>query len=310
MQDMFMSLQQFEESYVRFSAFEESFRHIANAIQIFRQAGIVQNLRILGESGTGKTTLCKLIKKEYPRQVLVEQDIVPVLIVPIPSNPSILSLIESIFNELEYPIEIKGNIPAKMRTLIKICKEVKLEMIVFDEAQHLRDRGQSKTHHMVADWLKTLMDALKIPFVMLGLPNLEKLLQSNEQLRRRYSQKIYLALGQTAHISVESECGQLFQSLAEDLPIPFRLNEMAWNDFSVRLYYACDGRIAYLKKLMFGSLKIALEEKSSEITIHEFKLAFRRLIWWEADGALNPFAAEFEYRRLDRAGEPFEKDMS
>ena len=306
--DMFLGLEQFEHEYIQFSSFQNGLNQIENAITTFRKTKIADNLRILGESGSGKTTLCQLVKGKYPRQVLKEQDIVPVLVVPVPSSVTIGSLIDAIFLELQYPIETKGTTSRRSAILIDLCIALKVEMIIFDEAQHLHDRGQAKTHYMVADWLKTLMDALSIPMVLVGLPNLEKLLQVNEQLRRRFSKKLYLALGQDAALPIQNECAILFHSLQEVLPLPFQSSESSMGEFYNRLYFACDGRIAYLKKLMLGALRMALENNLAYITPLEFELAFKHLIWWEGEKALNPFHADFEFRRLDRANEPFEKD--
>ncbi len=308
--ELFSALENLENENVRFFAFENALHHIDDALITYRKTGIAQNIRILGESGSGKTTLCKLIKNQYPRKVVKERDHIPVLVVPVPSSATIIGLVQAIFRELEHPVHVRGNVTAITATVIDLLKAVNIEMIVFDEAQHLHERGLTRTHYMVADWLKTVLDAIKVPMVLVGLPNLEKLLQVNEQLRRRFSKKIYLSLGQQQEIPMESECMQLFSSLIDSSPIPFSLQQSSWQDFSQRLYYACDGRVAYLKKLMLGAMRMAMELQLPEITIREFECTFRQLVWLEGERGLNPFHTEFTFRRLDRTSEPFEKDYS
>jgi DNA transposition AAA+ family ATPase len=59
---------------------------------------------------------------------------------------------------------------------------------------------------MVGDWIKSLIDQTGVPTVFLGLPRLEQILQVNEQLRRRFSRRIRLALGQSDKSSIHAEC--------------------------------------------------------------------------------------------------------
>lgn len=308
--DMFLKLEQFDNDFIQFTSLQKSLYEIESAINTYRKANIVENLRILGESGSGKSTLCELIKNKYPRLILKEQDIVPVLVVQVPPNVTINSLIDAIFSELELPVAIPGTTTRKTRQLTELCWALKIEMIVFDEAQHLYDRGQLKTHYMVADWLKSLMDKLNVPIVLVGLPNLERLLQVNAQLRRRFSKKIYLTVGNGDIDSQQSECAAIFHGLQQALPIPFQLPDKSMDEFYVRITYACDGRIAYLKKLMLSALRIAMENNLTSISQYEFELAFKEQIWLEAEKSLNPFHTDFIFRRLDRIGEPFENDAS
>ena len=137
---MFLGLEQFEHEYVQFSSFQNGLSQIENAMTTFRKTKIVDNLRILGESGSGKTTLCQRVKGKFPRQVLKEQDVVPVLVVPVPSSVTIGSLIDAIFSELQYPIETKGTTSRRSAILIDLCIALKVEMIIFDEANETESR--------------------------------------------------------------------------------------------------------------------------------------------------------------------------
>lgn len=304
--ETFQALQQFEAEYIQFPPFQKAFTAIEENLSLYRETGIAQHFLILGESGTGKSSLCRLIAERYPRFALPERDIIPVLIVSVPPIVSLSSLIEAMLTGLGHPFPTLGNLSRKTVTFITLCKACNVEMILFDEAQHLHDRGQIKSHYMVGDWLKRLIDELQIPTVFLGLPRLELLLKVNEQLRRRFSKKIYLSLGQNVNESIHQECLQLFISLGESLPIRLTAGDYGWEQLGVRLSYACDGRVAYIKKLMSSALRFAMELQLNEIGPQDFAVVFKREVWWEAEGKLNPFHPDFVFRRLDRADEPFE----
>jgi hypothetical protein len=172
------------------------------------------------------------------------------------------------------------------------------------------DRGQSKVHYMVADWFKHVIDQIGVPTVLLGLPSLEMLLQVNEQLRRRFSRRVRLALGQSESVSIEDECLQLFMSLASSIELHVSAQPYSWREMGMRLHHACDGRVGYIKKILTAALRSSLEAGLDHIDVPLLERAFTDEVWWEGVGALNPFNAAFEFRRLDRGGEPFQRVMA
>jgi len=74
----------------------------------------------------------------------------------------------------------------------------------------------------------------------------------------------------------------------------------------LRIYYASDGRVSYIKRLLATALREVLQNDIEKISPEILEKAFTNEIWWEGTGALNPFNQRFEFRRLDRGGEPFE----
>jgi hypothetical protein len=301
------ALSRFDEEYIPFPPFVAAGRAIETNLALFRETGIAQNLLVLGESGTGKSSLCRWLGQKYPRFALFDRDVLPLLIVFVPPAATISGMVEAMLHALGDPLPASGTVSAKTARVITLCRACRVEMILFDEAQHIHDRGQSTTHYMVGDWLKSLIDHVGVPTVFLGLPRLEQLLQVNEQLRRRFSRRIRLALGQSETDTIHSECLQLFISLGTCLPIPLSCGDSGWGELGMRLYYASDGRVAYIKKLLASALRRALETEAKEIGPSLLEHAFTDELWWEGVGRLNPFNPAFEFRRLDRGNEPFER---
>lgn len=151
---------------------------------------------------------------------------------------------------------------------------------------------------------------LGVPTVLLGLPRVASLLQVNEQVRRRFSRRRYLQMGQQGETSVEAECLQLFLSLGDNFPIPVSCGSMGWSEMAQRIYFACDGRVAYIKKLLAGGIRLALEQELPNVGPQTLEIAFTQDVWWEGVDQLNPFNERFEFRRLNRANEPFEQVLT
>lgn len=300
-------LAQFNREHLLFPPYVAAFQQIDGLISFYRETGVAQHLLILGESGSGKTTLCRDITRKYPRFVLPEQDVVPVLHVPIPSAATIASATEAMLARLGDPAPGIGTNSAKTTRAIKLARTLKVEILLIDEAQHIQDRGRLATQYLVGDWLKTVIDELDVPTVLLGLPRTEQLLQVNEQLRRRFSQRRNLQMGQDPDTPIETECLQLFVSLGATLPVSINAGEFGWPELGTRIYHACDGRVAYVKKLLAGAIRIAVERDLREVDPGVLEEAFTREVWWEGIGPLNPFNPRFVFRRLALANEPFER---
>lgn len=305
--DIYNALQRFDEEYIPFPPFVAATQSIETNLAIYRETGLAQHLLVLGESGTGKSSLCHWIGQKYQRFELPDRDVLPALIVDIPPAATIASVAESMLEKLGDPGPVTGTASSKTARVITLCRECRVEIVLFDEAQHIQDRGKTTTHYMVGDWLKSLIDEMRVPTVFLGLPRLEQLLQVNEQLRRRFSRRVRLALGQSDVASIHNECLQLFISLGACIPLPVSPHPYGWDEMGIRLYYASDGRVAYIKKLLSTALWRAMETQTSQICPEVLERVFTEAVWWQGIGRLNPFHPEFEFRRLDRGGEPFER---
>lgn len=303
----FMALSQFSQEHLNFPPFMSAFEEVERALQLYRSGAMIQNLLITGESGTGKTTLCQLICQKYPRIVLPERDVQPVLYVSIPPAATIGGVAEAMLTRLGDPQPGQGTGSAKTARVARLAKGVGVELLLIDEANHIQDRGRSPTQYLVGDWVKSLMDNLQVPTVLLGLPRVENLLRVNEQLRRRFSRQMRMELGQNPDKSVEQECLDLFYTLASCMPIPFSIGSESWESLACRVYFATDGRVAYLKKLLISAIRLAFEQSLNEIRRQELAQAFETEIWPQGTGTLNPFSRDFVFRRLDRQGEPFEQ---
>lgn len=305
--DTSAALLRFDGEYIPFPPFVLAKEAIEENLTLFRETGLARHLLVLGESGSGKSSLCRWIGEQHPRRILPDRDVVEALIVSVPPMGTIVGIAEKMLEALGDPARQSGTVTQRTARIVTLCRECRVEQILFDEAQHVYDRGRNRSHYLMADWFKHLIDEINVPTTLLGLPSLEMLLQSNEQLRRRFSRRIPLVLGQSDTESIETECLQLFISLASCMEVGVSSDPYGWREMGIRIYYACDGRVGYVKKILAAALRICLETGAEQIQAAMLEQAFRDEIWWDGVGALNPFNNGFKFRRLDRGGEPFQK---
>src|SRR5690606_2321479 len=223
------------------------------------------------------TSLARAFQMRYPKAHFAEQTVTPVLLVEIPSLGTVGAVAQAILRALSDPYPEKGRIAdqtARIEILIRSCKT---EMLILDEAQHIYDRGRSKTQYATADWLKTLINGIGIPVILFGIPRLENLLEVNVQLRRRFAAPMELSIGSPSDIGFLNANFDVINALAPALPIPLSLRKITPADLTQRIYFATDGRVGYLKRLLSIALQAAWESDDSEITLDTLEGAFTHI---------------------------------
>lgn len=294
-------------SYLMFPAFEAAYRQMEEYLNAYRKTGYPQHLLIIGESGAGKTTLATLFSQNHPRSDLPEGDIVPALYVAIPPAATIAGTVEAILTQLKDPAPSYGTVSVKTARAVALARSCHVEMLLLDEAQHIQDRGKSQTQYFVGDWLKAFMDALNVPVTMLGLPRTRQLLQVNDQLRRRFTRTLTLAVSSDRHEIDETESLELFTSLARVLPTKLERKPYTWGELGLRLHFATSSRIAYVKQLLIGAIENLVLMGDRELSITHLEKGFTTHIWLDGVNELNPFHQSFVFRTLDQIGEPFHR---
>ena len=156
--------------------------------------------------------LTELVLRQEPRLTNLKW-----IKVEVPAAATIAGTVEAVLAQLGDLQPERGTVSVKTARAVKIARSCGVEMLIFDEAQHIQDRGRAHSQYFVGDWLKSFMDALGAPVTLLGLPRTQILLQVNEQLRRRFTHRISLTTQQDAD-SNEAESLRLFTSLASALP--------------------------------------------------------------------------------------------
>jgi len=141
---------------------------------------------VLGPSRVGKTMLIHSLARSHPAQVKDGVRHVPVLVVRVPTPATPKQLPRSVLMALGAPIPTSMASTALM--FERMARQLKLadtRVLLFEEASHIVDTGTRLPPRAAGDWFKQLMDQLNVSVVLFGVPRLERLLESNEQLRYR-----------------------------------------------------------------------------------------------------------------------------
>ncbi|MFM0428438.1 TniB family NTP-binding protein [Paraburkholderia aspalathi] len=262
-------------------------------------------LLIMGVSGSGKSTLRKEYARHHPPRETDEGTVIPVLHLELPAQPTIKNVAERILLALGDPLFARGSAEAMTARIVTLFRNCCVELVILDEFQHFIDHSREKIETKVSDWLKHLVNATRVPFVLMGLHRCQRILQSNEQLRRRFSRQISLEPFGIADRKARRVFDGLLRSIWGALPVKCVPELSSGGDDIERIHFATYGLMGYVMTLITTSVEIVLEEGLPAIDRDVLAKAFTVSIWPESNGRLNPFHPRFINRPLTNPEEPF-----
>jgi hypothetical protein len=294
-----------EQERLFYPSFDQAIQRISRIHQMAKAGTLPRNLMIVGPSGAGKSSVLEEYLKHFPAIEEKEQRRIPVLYVEIKSSPTVRSVAEDILKAMGVAMAYRGTVNEKTDRVVTSLEKFKVELLMLDEVQHLLGAThRSFGSNDETEWLKTLLNLIDIPVVLSGLSYADALLGSNEQLRRRLDGVCHLTPFSIENEDAASDFAGAVSWFDQGIHSgkPIGLHE---GDMLTRLFYASNGLIGYLSKLLIGAMEIRLEHGLKRVEQWMLEEAFAQRLWAEGVGPLNPFNKRFCWRPLNKAGEIF-----
>lgn len=263
-----------------------------------------EHLMLVGESGVGKSTLLAKYAAEHPPIEHEEFTEVPVLYVALGPSPTPKTLAHTLLRVLGDPKWSTGREVELTARLVFLIKQCHVQLVIIDEANHLIDKGGEKTLHTAADWIKRLVDATRVSFVLAGVPRITRLLDTNDQLRERFREVVEINRLSVAGDSAKLEFRNVlatFKKFLQDLPAIDISGEVLTCLFA----FATDGRLRDIQRLLVRAVELAYEHPDPRLTDKVLAQSFRTVIYPGSPDERNPFHKRFNNMPLVNGNEPF-----
>ncbi|MQT24312.1 TniB family NTP-binding protein [Pseudomonas helleri] len=228
------------------------------------RAGDPQILPIVGPTRVGKT--CLLDNFRAMNSTSGTSRSREIISVVSPKHLTGRALPDACLTSIDMNPALFNNHVAATDAFIKAVNKHGARLIIFDETQHMLERGSSTTVRAAADFLKGLFDQAQASIVLAGLPSLMGLFYANEQLADRARRPVeyfpYYWQGKD-YISFRSALGSALDYLEDSGWDTFEFND---RDFAQRMYVATAGRYGLINKIFIevqalaGTVKIARYE--------------------------------------------------
>jgi DNA transposition AAA+ family ATPase len=286
------------------SRFSDGLRRIASLHHYSQQNKVGGGILLTGPSGLGKTTILEHYLELFPRVTESTRTRIPVLYVTTPASPTVKSMAEAILVALGDPMARRGGAEEKTFRIYQLLQACQVELLLIDEFQHFCYAHSIVEFRSIADWLKNVISLTGLGVVLCGLPEAEMVIQSNEQLARRFSTKYSLTPFRLDPEDDFKEFRGILKAFQSALPLVPE-EPLYEANLARRFIMASNGLLDYVRKILEGALVVAGNVRRTTLDLDLYAAGFRTQIWSDVPDRLNPFNPKSPLRPLIRPGEPF-----
>lgn len=284
-----------ETTLVPHTAFANALRRLEQCFEHAECGHEPSCIAIIGESRTGKTRVLEECLAKHPPVRNPEGLNVPILYVKTPSTPTVKGLAEAMLDAMHDPRSASGTENQKTKRLMHLTREANTKGIMVEEFQHFVDRTSHRVRHSVADWLKILVDELRISLFVSGLESCRAVLMQNEQLAGRFFAPVIMPRFLWTDEDHREEFVAILEAFYTVLVRHLELPALHSDEMAFRIYCATGGLMGYLTKLLRQAVWNAIDKDSKKIDLEDFFRAHREAVWAEesSDSLPSPFARKF-----------------
>ncbi|WP_171456962.1 methionine synthase [Acinetobacter baumannii] len=206
--------------------------------------------------------------KLYPASSDADQEHIPVLVVQMPSEPSVIRFYVALLAAMGAPLRPRPRLPEMEQLALALLRKVGVRMLVIDELHNVL-AGNSVNRREFLNLLRFLGNELRIPLVGVGTRDAYLAIRSDDQLENRF-EPMMLPVWEA-----NDDCCSLLASFAASLPLR-RPSPIATLDMARYLLTRSEGTIGELAHLLMAAAIVAVESGEEAINHRTLSMACRQ----------------------------------
>jgi len=273
--------------FVAHPAFSAAVVGLDRIYQLAGNSSVPQGGLLIGETGTGKTSLLRYYRDSMPTDLCSEVGST-VLYIRLQDQPNVGRIVSSLLRQLNYAFsQVRAEtVGLKKDILIDGLRQKGSRLLFVDEAHTLlhstRRRAVNSDGNEVTEALREFMDESGIGLVLSGSPMLDQIAECDRHLAARLPTRFELR-----NFTELPQFLAFVRAFSSRFPA-IDLSELAQADVARRWLQACDGNPRQVKQMVLEAILVAIDAGKPAVDRDVLAAAFPRLA---GHGSLraNPF---------------------
>lgn len=143
------------------------------------------NLLLVGPTNNGKSMIVEKFRRAHPASSDADQEHIPVLVVQMPSEPSVIRFYVALLAAMGAPLRPRPRLPEIEQLALTLLRKLGVRLLVIDELHNVL-AGNSVNRREFLNLLRFLGNELRIPLVGVGTRDAYLAIRSDDQLENRF----------------------------------------------------------------------------------------------------------------------------
>lgn len=143
------------------------------------------NLLLIGPTNNGKSMIIEKFHRVHPPVSSPDQEHIPVLVVQMPSEPSVVRFYVALLTAMGAPLHRRQRLADLEQAALALLRAVGVRMLVIDELHNVL-AGRGDTRREFLNLIRFLGNELRIPLVGVGTREAYLAIRSDDQLENRF----------------------------------------------------------------------------------------------------------------------------
>lgn len=250
--------QRLDDEFVATSAAKMAFAAMKSIHRLGLRNGEGRCLMVIGPSRVGKSAVLKQYAKHYPVTRNGRQLLRPVCIVHAPPSNADSALLTATLHTLGDPNPGSGTATLRELRVMNHLRRQKVELLCFDEVNHLIDSDSDKVGYRAGNLIKALLNHGVCPVVLTGVTHAKRVMDTNAELRGRGRRPVIMRPYDWRDDRQRLEFMVFLDRLEKAMGLPAP-SELGKSDRAHRIHHFSRGLPGYVVDLLFNALEIREE---------------------------------------------------
>lgn len=145
------------------------------------------NMLIIGPTNNGKSMIIEKFRRQHLPRMSSDgsKEIVPVVIMEMPSEPSITRFYTMLLHAMNTPTASRLRVPDLEVLALRIMKTIEIRMLIIDELHNMLSGGPSVRREFL-NLIRFLGNMLRIPIIGVGTEDAYRAIRTDDQLENRF----------------------------------------------------------------------------------------------------------------------------